>query len=188
VIGAIHPDAKIRVKDTGVNSTRMGIIEVLLKMGAKIKIENQRWAKGEPVADLSIESSELAGIEIGGELIPQLIDEIPVIAVAACVARGVTVIKNAAELRVKETDRISNLVKELSKLGATMEELSDGMAIHGGAKLHGTKCSSHSDHRLAMALGVAGLIAEGKTVIEDAEAVKFSYPAFWQDVERIKAN
>jgi 3-phosphoshikimate 1-carboxyvinyltransferase len=188
VIGAIHPDAKIRVKDTGINPTRMGIIEVLLKMGAKIKIENQRWTRGEPLADLSIESSELAGIEIGGELIPQLIDEIPVIAVAACVARGVTIIKDAAELRVKETDRISNLAKELSKLGATMKEMPDGMVIYGGAKLHGAKCSSHSDHRLAMALGVAGLIAEGETLIEDAEAVGFSYPAFWQDVERMKAN
>ena len=110
------------------------------------------------------------------------------IAVAACVARGVTIIKEAAELRVKETDRISNLVKELSKLGATMKEMPDGMVIYGGAKLHGAKCSSHSDHRLAMALGVAGLIAEGETLVEDAEAVGFSYPAFWQDVERIKAN
>ncbi len=188
VMGAIHPDAKIRVKDTGVNSTRMGIIEVLLKMGAKIKIENQRWARSEPLADLSIESSELSGIEIGGELIPQLIDEIPVIAIAACLAKGVTIIKDAAELRVKETDRISNLVKELSKLGATMEELPDGVVIYGGAKLRGAKCSSHSDHRLAMALGVAGLVAEGETLIEDAGVVGFSYPAFWQNVERIKAN
>jgi len=188
VIGAIHPNAKIRIKDTGINPTRIGIIDVLLKMGARLRIENQRWTRGEPFADLLIESSELSGIEIDGELIPRLIDEIPVIAVAACTAKGVTIIKEAAELRVKETDRISHLVNEFSKLGATMEELPDGMAIYGGAKLRGAKCSSHYDHRLAMALGVAGLIAEGETLIEDAEVVEFSYPAFWQDMERIKAN
>lgn len=188
VLGAIHPDAKIKIKDTGINPTRTGIIDVLLKMGANLKIENQRSAGNEPFADLTIESSELSGIEIGGDLIPRLIDEIPVLAVAACVARGVTTIKDAAELRVKETDRIGRLAKELSKLGATIEELPDGMVIHGGVKLRGAKCSSHHDHRLAMAFGIAGAIAGGKTLIEEAEVAEISYPAFWQHMELLKVS
>ncbi len=186
VIGAIHPDAHIKVREIGINPTRTGIIDVLMQMGAKLNIENEHWSGGEPVADISIQSSELCGVKIEGELIPRLIDEIPVIALAACAARGTTYIKDAAELRVKETDRISNTVSELCKLGATVEELPDGIVISGRVKLHGAECSSHGDHRLAMALGVAGLIAEGMTAIHDAEAVELSYPAFWHDMERIK--
>ena len=188
IAGAIHPDARIRIKDTGMNPTRTGIVDVLLKMGAKLRIENQHLTTAEPLTDLLIESSQLTGTEIGDDLIPRLIDEIPVIAVAACVAKGVTVIKDAAELRVKETDRIRDLVNELSKFGATIEEMPDGMTIYGGAKLRGARCSSHHDHRLAMALGIAGLVAEGETVIEDAEVVEVSYPTFWQDMRRITAN
>jgi 3-phosphoshikimate 1-carboxyvinyltransferase len=188
VAAAVHPDAHITIRDAGVNPTRAGVIDVLLKMGAKLRIENRRSAADEPFADLVAESSDLRGVELGGGLIPRLIDEIPVIAVAACVANGTTVIKDAAELRVKETDRIGNLVAELSKLGAIIEERPDGMAIHGGTRLRGARCSSHHDHRLAMALGVAGLIAEGETVIEHAEAVEVSYPSFWQHVRRIGAN
>jgi 3-phosphoshikimate 1-carboxyvinyltransferase len=186
VLGAIHPDARIKVKEVGINPTRTGIVDILLQMGAKLKIENEHWSGGEPVADLTIQSSELQGVNIDGELIPRLIDEIPVIALAACVAKGTTLIKDAAELRVKETDRISNTVSELCKLGATVEELPDGIAVHGGAKLHGGECSSYGDHRLAMALGIAGLIAGGKTVIYNSEVVEISYPNFWQDIDRIK--
>lgn len=188
VAAAIHPNAQLKIKDVGINPTRTGIIDVLLKMGAKLRIENQRCMGDEPLADLLIESSELTGVEIGGDLIPRLIDEIPVIAVAACAAKGVTIIRDAAELRVKETDRIGCLAGELSKLGATVDEMPDGMAIHGGAKLRGAKCSSHHDHRMAMTLGIAGLIAEGRTVIESAEAAEISYPFFWQDMRRIRAN
>ncbi|MBM4462981.1 MAG: 3-phosphoshikimate 1-carboxyvinyltransferase [Chloroflexi bacterium] len=187
VAAAIHPNAQVKVKNTGINPTRTGIIDVLLRMGARLRIENQRRVGDEPVADLVIESSELAGVEIGGDLVPRLIDEIPVIAVVACAARGTTVIKDAAELRVKETDRIRSLARELSKLGADVEEMPDGMVIHGRAKLHGATCSSHRDHRLAMALAVAGLIAEGQTVIEHAEAAGISYPSFWQDMTNIQA-
>jgi len=185
VLGATHPDAHITVRDVGINPTRTGIIDVLLEMGARLRLENERWEGNEPVADITIESSELSGGQINGELIPRLIDEIPVIAMAACAAKGTTLIKDAAELRVKETDRISNTVGELSKLGAKVEELPDGIAIHGGVKLHGAACSSHHDHRLAMVLGIAALIAEGKTTIHDAEAAEVSYPAFWQDMEKI---
>lgn len=188
VAAAIHPNAQVMVKNTGINSTRTGIIDVLLKMGARLRIENQRRVGDEPVADLLIESSELSGVEIGGDLIPRLIDEIPVIAVAACAAKGTTIIKDATELRVKETDRIRNLASELSKLGADVEEMPDGMVIHGRAKLHGATCSSHHDHRLAMALAIAGLIAEGQTLIEHAEVAGISYPSFWQDMASIQAS
>jgi 3-phosphoshikimate 1-carboxyvinyltransferase len=188
VAAAIHPNAQVMVKNTGINSTRTGIVEVLLKMGARLRIDNQRRVGDEPVADLLIESSELSGVEIGGDLIPRLIDEIPVIAVAACAAKGTTIIKDATELRVKETDRIRNLASELSKLGADVEEMPDGMVIHGRAKLHGATCSSHHDHRLAMALAIAGLIAEGQTLIEHAEVAGISYPSFWQDMASIQAS
>jgi len=188
VLGAIHPNARITIKGTGINPTRTGIIDVLLKMGAKLKVENEHSANNEPVADLVIESGELTAVNIEGELIPRLIDEVPVLAVAACAARGTTVIKDAAELRVKETDRIAFLVAELSKMGADVEELPDGIIIRGGGKLNGAKCSSHGDHRMAMALGVAGAVADGETLIEDAEVVDISYPGFWQELERLTAH
>lgn len=188
VAGAIHPNAKIEVKNTGINPTRMGIIEVLLDMGAKLRIENERIEAGEPVADLIVESSDLVGRQIGGSLIPRLIDEIPLIAIAGCVARGTTVIRDAAELRVKETDRIRATVKELSRLGADIGELPDGLIIRGGKTLKGGECHSYHDHRLAMAWGIAGLVAQGETVIHDAEVVAFSYPGFWSDLERLSAR
>lgn len=181
VAGAIHPDAQIRIVNAGVNPTRTGILDVLWEMGAKLKVENQRLEGGEPVADLIIQSSELRGVKIGGGLVPRLIDEVPILAVAACVARGVTVIRDAAELRVKESDRIRTTIEELSKLGAEIEELPDGMVIHGGKRLNGEECDSHQDHRLAMTLGVASLIAQGETVIQNAEAVDISYPSFWEE-------
>ena len=185
VLGAIHPNARIRVKGTGVNPTRTGIIDVLLRMGARLKVENERVFNNEPVADLVVESSELTAADMGGDLVPRLIDEVPVLAVAACLARGTTVIKDAAELRVKETDRIAFLVAELSKMGASVEELPDGIIINGGGKLNGARCSSHGDHRMAMALAVAGAVADGETLIEDAGAVDISYPGFWQEFDRL---
>jgi 3-phosphoshikimate 1-carboxyvinyltransferase len=188
VAGAIHPDARIKMWDVGINPTRTGIIDVLLQMGARLKVENQRWEGGEPIADISIESSELVSTNIGGELIPRLIDEIPLVALAACRAKGTTVIRDAAELRVKEVDRISTTLKELSKMGAKIEELPDGMLIHGGRQLEGAACSSHKDHRQAMVLGIAGLIAKGETIIHDAEAADFSYPNFWHDMDKLRQN
>jgi 3-phosphoshikimate 1-carboxyvinyltransferase len=124
-------------------------------------------------------------MEISGELIPRVIDEIPLIALAATVAEGKTVIRDAKELRVKETDRISATVKELSRLGADIDELPDGMIIRGVKKLRGSVCDSHGDHRVAMMLGVAALVAEGETVIDNAEVVNISYPKFWQDLESL---
>ena len=185
VSGALHPNARVIVKDCGVNPTRTGIIDVLLAMGAKLKIENKRVEGGEPLADIVVESSDLRGIEIGGSIIPRLIDEIPVIAVAACAARGKTVIRDAAELRVKESDRIATVSKELSRLGARIELLPDGMVIHGGKSLVGVDVDTHFDHRLAMSLAVAGLVARGKTIINHARAVQISYPAFWRELHKL---
>jgi len=183
VAGAVHPRAHIRIRDTGLNPTRSGIMDVLAYMGANLRIENKRMAGGEPLADLSVQSSRLHGTEISGELVPLVIDEIPIIALAASVAEGETIIRDARELRVKETDRISATVKELSGLGADVDELPDGMVIRGVKKLRGGICDSHGDHRVAMMLGVAALIAEGETLIDNAEVVNISYPKFWQDLE-----
>jgi 3-phosphoshikimate 1-carboxyvinyltransferase len=185
VAGAIHPNAKIVIRDCGINPTRTGIIDILLTMGAKLKIENERLQAGEPLADIMVESSELKGIEVGGDIIPRLIDEIPVLAVAACIAKGRTVIRDASELRVKESDRIATATSELSRLGAKIEPLPDGMVIYGGRRLSGAQVDSHSDHRLAMSLAVAGLVAKGETTIKHAQTVQVSYPAFWQTLQQI---
>jgi 3-phosphoshikimate 1-carboxyvinyltransferase len=185
VAAAIHPNARILIRDCGINPTRTGIIDILLAMGARLKMDNERLEAGEPLADIVVESSELEGIEVGGDIIPRLIDEIPVLAVAGCVARGKTVIKDANELRVKESDRIATVVNELSRLGARIEPLPDGMAIYGGRLLSGTQVDSHFDHRLAMTLAVAGLIARRETIIKHAEVADVSYPAFWQTLQQI---
>ncbi|MHC1578796.1 MAG: 3-phosphoshikimate 1-carboxyvinyltransferase [Dehalococcoidia bacterium] len=185
IAAAIHPNARIVIRDCGINPTRTGIVDVLLAMGARLKIDTERLEAGEPLADIVVESSELKGIEIGGDIIPRLIDEIPVLAVAGCVARGKTVIKSAGELRVKESDRIATVVTELSRLGAKIEPLPDGMVIYGGTPLSGTEVDSHFDHRLAMSLAVAGLIAKGETTIEHAQVTDVSYPAFWQALQQI---
>jgi 3-phosphoshikimate 1-carboxyvinyltransferase len=185
--GVIHNRADIRLKNIGINPTRSGIIDVLNSMGANLVVENERLMSGEPVADLKVKSSRLSGLEISGQLIPRVIDEIPLIALAASVASGKTVIRDAGELRVKESDRISTTVKELLKLGANVRELPDGMVINGQERLSGAACDSHGDHRLAMMLGVAALVAEGETEIDNAEAVNISYPRFWQDLKRLSA-
>jgi len=188
VAGAIHPDARIVVRNCGINPTRTGIIDALLAMGAKLRIEKERWEADEPLADIVVESSELRGIEFGGDIIPRLIDEIPILAVAGSVAKGKTVIRGAAELRVKESDRIASVSRELSKMGVDIEELPDGMVIHGGRLLTGTEVDSHSDHRLAMSLAIAGLIAEGETTINHAGIAQVSYPTFWQDLLSLQAE
>jgi len=188
VAGAIHPNASIRVLNCGVNPTRTGIIDILVAMKAKLKIENQRDEANEPVADLVVESSQLEATEISGDIVPRLIDEIPVLAVAACMARGTTIIRSASELRVKESDRIATTVSELSRLGAKIEELPDGMVIHGGAVLSGAEVKSHRDHRLAMSLAIAGLIARGETTICDAQVAEISYPDFWIQLERLVSH
>jgi 3-phosphoshikimate 1-carboxyvinyltransferase len=185
VAGAIHPNAKVKITGCGVNPTRTGIIDALLAMGANLKIEKQRLEGNEPVADLYVESSQLKAIEISGDTIPRLIDEIPLLAVAACIAKGNTIISGAGELRAKESDRIKTTSQELSRLGANIEELSDGMIIHGGRLLLGAEVRSHLDHRLAMSLAIAGLVAKGSTLIHNSHVAEISYPDFWEGLERL---
>jgi 3-phosphoshikimate 1-carboxyvinyltransferase len=185
VAGAIHPNARIVIRGCGINYTRTGIIDVLLAMGANLKIDNERVEASEPLADIVVESSELKGVEVGGDSIPRLIDEIPVLAVAGCIAKGKTVVRDAGELRVKESDRIATVVGELSRLGAKIEPLPDGMVIYGGRCLSGAVVDSHFDHRLAMSLAVAGLVAKGETAIKGARVAQVSYPGFWQTLQQI---
>ena len=185
VAGLCHADARIIIKGVGVNPTRMGILETLKAMGGRITQEAPRLEGGEPVVDLLVESSDLKAMEVGGELIPKIIDELPVLAVAACFATGTTTIRDAQELRFKESDRILSTVKELSRLGADIEERPDGMVIHGTGRLVGGRCRSRGDHRLAMALGVAGLLAEGETAVDGAQAARISYPEFWEQMQAL---
>jgi 3-phosphoshikimate 1-carboxyvinyltransferase len=179
VAAAIIPGAEILLRNVGVNPTRTGIIDALQQMGAEVKLENERLWGYEPVADILVTGGKrLNSITIGGALIPRLIDEIPVLAVAAAVADGETVISNAAELRVKESDRIAALAGEMRKLGVRITEKEDGMIIHGGYDLIGAEVDSCGDHRIAMALAVAGLAAGGETAVRNAEAINISFPGF----------
>ena len=185
VAAAIHPNAALEMLNCSMNPTRTGIIEVLQAMGANLKTTKQRLEGNEPVADLYIESSRLNAIDIDSEIMPRLIDEIPVIAVAACYAHGKTTIRGAGELRIKESDRIKTTVQELKRLGADIEELSDGMVINGGKQLYGATVKSYNDHRLALSLAVAGLAAKGETLIQGAHSAEVSYPGFWEQIKII---
>lgn len=185
VAAAIHPHARLRLEGVGVNPTRTGVLDILESMGARLSLQNRRLEGGEPVSDITIESSSLSGTEVAGSMIARAIDEIPILAVAASAASGTTVIRDASELRVKESDRIATLAIELGRLGARIEEQPDGLVIHGGARLQGANCRSYGDHRLAMALAVAGLIASGTTTIDDEAAVQVSYPGFWDDLDLV---
>lgn len=182
VAGAIVPGSRVTLRGVGVNPTRAGIIEALRAMGAEIGLLNPREAAGEPVADIEVSSSALRGIQVGGALIPRLIDEIPALAVAAAFAEGVTEIRDAGELRIKESDRLAALARELIRLGATVEELPDGMRITGGTPLRGASCRTYRDHRMAMALAVASLAAAGETVIDDPGCAAVSFPDFWHEL------
>jgi len=173
------PDSEVLLKDVGINPARRGVIDVLFQMGADIEIQQERRWGSEPVADILIRGgSPLKGVEIGGAMIPRLIDEIPALAVVAAAAEGETVIRDADELRVKESDRISDLAGQLLKLGVNITETEDGMIIKGEAGLKGADVESCGDHRLAMALAVAGLAAEGETAVYGAEIINVSFPGF----------
>ena len=185
VAAAIVPDSELTVENVGVNPTRTGVLEALEMMGANIIQENQREVAGEPVADLRVRSSKLKSCTIAGDIIPRMIDEIPILAVAAVFAEGTTVIKDAAELRVKESDRIAVMAQQLTKMGAKVTELPDGMEITGGTSLTGTDLDSYTDHRIAMSLAIAALNASGTTNVDRAEAASISYPDFFDTLTGI---
>lgn len=187
MVGAILlSGSQVRLSGVGLNPTRMGIIDLLRKMGAEIEIRNLREENNEPRGDLVVRGSTLKGITISGAVIPRVIDEIPILAVAATKASGRTVIKDAKELRVKETDRIRALSINLSKMGIKIEEREDGLVIQGPCPLKGTKVDSSGDHRMAMAMVIAGLIAQGETVVSDTECIRTSFPEFEETLNRLK--
>ncbi|MGN0162590.1 MAG: 3-phosphoshikimate 1-carboxyvinyltransferase [Candidatus Ornithomonoglobus sp.] len=181
VLGAIMPDSEITIKNVGVNPTRTGIIDVMKAMSADMELINERTAAGEPVADIVIRSSKLHGTEIGGAIIPRLIDELPVIAAAAVFADGKTVICDAQELKVKETNRIRAVVDEFKKCGIDIEETEDGMIITGGRPIHGADFMTYGDHRMAMSLAILAQLAEGESTLDNSECVDVSYPGFFDD-------
>ena len=179
VAGSIVPNSKITIKNVGLNETRIGILEVLIQMGANVEILDKRCLAGEDIGDIFIQHSEIKGIEISGEIIPRLIDELPVIAILATQAKGKTIVKDAQDLRNKESDRISCLVKELRKIGIEIEETQDGFIIEGKQEIKGgVECECYHDHRLAMSLYVAGLIAKKPIKINEFQWVDISFPEF----------
>ncbi|REJ49347.1 MAG: 3-phosphoshikimate 1-carboxyvinyltransferase [Microcystis wesenbergii TW10] len=185
VAGAIVPNSELLIENVGINPTRTGVLQVLQAMGADITLENQRVVTGEPVADLRVKSSPLQATTIAGEIIPRLIDEIPILAVAAVFAQGTTIIKDAEELRVKESDRLTVMATQLDRLGAKVRELPDGLEITGGTGLFGTEVDSFTDHRIAMSLAIAALNCRQPTTIHRAEAAGISYPDFVSTLQQI---
>lgn len=184
----ISKDSEVLIKNVGVNPTRTGIITAFKAMGGNIELTNERTVCGEPVADILVRSSRLHGVVIKGAIIPKLIDEIPVIAAAACYASGETVIADAAELRVKESDRIKTMAAELGRMGATVIQTDDGMIILGGIPLHGAVCESYNDHRVAMSVAVAALGAKGETQIKDCGCVDISFPGYFDALMSLRED
>lgn len=184
--GLLVPNSELLIQNVGINPTRAGILKVCEAMGANITYLNQRTGNGEPTADLLVKTSSLHGTTIEGALISTLIDEIPMIAVMAAFAEGTTIIKDAAELKVKETDRIWTTTEGLKSLGVDVTPTEDGMIIYGGKPVHGGVINSYLDHRIAMAFAIAGLAAEGTTTILDSQCVDVSYPDFFQTLEKIQ--
>ncbi len=187
VAGAITPGADLTVQNVGLNPSRTGVLDVLEQMGARIELLNGREVAGEPVGDLRVTHGPLQAFTIGAELIPRLVDEIPVLALAACYAEGVSRVSGAEELRVKETDRLAVMARQLGAMGARIEEFADGLTIEGGVPLHGAEVDSETDHRVAMSLAVAAQVAHGPTQLHRPEAAAVSYPGFWEDLERLQA-
>ncbi|MDD4343120.1 MAG: 3-phosphoshikimate 1-carboxyvinyltransferase [Eubacteriales bacterium] len=184
----ILPDKEVCIENVGLNETRTGIIDVFREMGGDIQIINERYTSGEKVGDIIVKSSKLKGITFGGEIIPRLVDEIPVIAVAATQAEGVTIIHGAEELKVKESDRLKTISKELSKMGADIEETDDGLIIKGGTPLKYADCESYDDHRIAMSCAIAGLVSDGGVSIDDLSCVDISFPGFFETINSLIAG
>lgn len=188
LVGAsIVPGSEVVLRNVGINPTRDGVISALRAMGAKIEVLEVRNEDSEPAADLLVRYAPLHGTEIGGALIPRLIDELPVLAAAAAVAEGRTVIRDAAELKVKESNRIRTMAEGLSRLGATVRETEDGLIIDGGASLHGGAVESYSDHRIAMSFAILSLVTDGEVKISDPDCVNISAPSFYEDLRSLLA-
>lgn len=185
VLGAIMPNSQITVTNVGINPTRTGIIDVLKDMGADITLENVHTSAGETVADITVRSSSLKGTTVGGDIIPRLIDELPIIAVAAVFADGQTVIKDAQELKVKETNRIRAVVDEFNKCGINITETDDGMIINGGKSIHGADFKTYGDHRMAMSLTVLAQLADSESTLDDSDCACVSYPTFFDDFYKL---
>ena len=183
VLGACHPDAEVRLHSVNVNPTRTGLLDILAAMGASMEIANERMDGGEPVADITVRSSRLRGTTIGGALVPRAIDELPLVAVLGCCAEGETVVSDATELRVKESDRVEAVVSVLGRMGAHVAARPDGFVVRGPSPLRGARISGGGDHRVGMLGAVAGCLAEGPTQVED-DATGISYPNFWEDLAR----
>jgi 3-phosphoshikimate 1-carboxyvinyltransferase len=188
VAALIVPGSELLIRGVGINPTRTGILDILTAMGADIELLDRRDLSGEPVADILVRSSRLQGIEIGGDVVPRAIDEFPVICVAASLAEGRTVVKEARELRVKETDRIAAMAANLRKAGITVIETEDGMEIEGRERLTGGEYESFGDHRIAMSMLVAGLAAERAVTVSDVECIATSFPTFTELIERVAAR
>lgn len=182
---AILPNSSVTAVGITLNPTRAGFLDVLVMMGAKVEINNIREAAGEPIGDVTVSHSELNGVEINGELIPRLIDELPVIGVIAAFAKGETIVHDAHDLRRKESDRIVAIVDNLKEMGAEVEELDDGFIVNGSGNLNGAEINSYKDHRVAMAFAIAGLAARGTTVIKNAEWAQISFPEFFEILEKL---
>ncbi|MCY3603914.1 MAG: 3-phosphoshikimate 1-carboxyvinyltransferase [Chloroflexi bacterium] len=182
VLGACHPDAELHIEGVGINPTRTGLLDVLGRMGASIELQEERETSGEPVADLVVRSSTLSGVTVQGSEIPRAIDELPLVALLGCFAHGTTVVREAEELIVKESNRIETVVTMLSAMGASIEATADGFVVEGSSQLHGARLDAANDHRMGMLGAVAGALASGETRIEN-DAVSVSYPDFWQALE-----
>lgn len=188
IVGALTlKGSKILIKDVGINETRMGVVEILKKMGGNIRILNERVINNEPIGDILVKYSNLKGVEIKGDIIGRLIDEIPILAIAASLAEGKTIIRNAEELKFKESNRIKAMVSELKKMGVNVEELDDGMIIEGSSILKPAVLNTYGDHRVAMALYIAALNAKGESSIEGFNCIKISFPGFFDMMNKIIA-
>ncbi|MEM6338278.1 MAG: 3-phosphoshikimate 1-carboxyvinyltransferase, partial [Bacteroidota bacterium] len=188
VAGSIAEEGEVRMENVGLNPTRTGVIDVLQRMGANIRIKNERSIGAEPVGDLIVTPAPLRATRIAGDEIPRLIDEIPILCIAALFAEGTTDIRDAGELRVKETDRIDAMATNLRRLGAEVETFEDGLSISGGQSLRGAEVESYHDHRIAMSMAVAALRASGPTTIRGAEHAAVSFPAFWGELRRLAGS
>ena len=187
IAGSIIPGSELIIENVGLNPTRTGILDVLERMGANIKITNKRNVAGEPVGDIQVFYKEdLKPFNIDGEIMPRLVDEVPILSVAACFCNGISKIEGASELRVKETDRLAVMTRQLKKMGAQVDEHQDGLTIYGGSELKGCELDSEDDHRVAMSLAIASIMANSNSRLSRSEAAAISYPDFWSDLKRLQ--